>query len=141
MLHCEENSHELQSATSENNFEIISGNFPAFPSLAEIKFFHTVTSTKAAYDIISKWDIIRERETETYQTEPNAIYLVVSDVVEQVDKENDLFFIAAQILTVLTGSDTEQTDKMRRCCRHRRPLMMLLSDVFPGRCKSSQRCR
>jgi len=48
-------------------------------------------------------------------------YLVVSDVVEKVDKEHDLLFIAAEILAILSCSDAEQTHEMRssrchRCC-------------------------
>ena len=45
------------------------------------------------------------------------IYLVVSDVIEQVDKQYNLFLVAAEILTILTSCDAEQADKVR-CGRH-----------------------
>ena len=61
----------------------------------------------------------------------NQSYLVVGDVVEKVDKQNDLLFVAAKILAVLPGRHAEQTHEVRRrrsrhrcCCRWR-------SDLFP----------
>ena len=45
-------------------------------------------------------------------------YLVVDDVIEQVDEQHDLFLVRAEVLSVLSGRSAEQYDNVGRSGHH-----------------------